>query len=245
MNIYQRSESLYFRTELGVSVVLQIRNTKLIGLDVSQLLGSDNYYGSYQVLGNLSVTIASISDSTTNYKRSLDLSTGLHNTTFSSNGSVYSSVVACSYPDDVCFYSLTSTNDLPEITVALENQLVDPALQTESCGSDYVRLTGYTQLGPPLGMKYDAIAKITAKVPNAYCSNSTTGTLVIPSSPGIKSFSVVIGAGTDYDQKKGNAASNFSFKGEDPGGYVEAVTSSAASKQLEELISDGMLSHAT
>lgn len=45
----------------------------------------------------------------------------------------------------------------------------------------------------------------------------------------------MVGAGTNYDQKAGNAASNFSFKGVGPGPYVEAVTSAASQKTEKEL----------
>lgn len=48
-------------------------------------------------------------------------------------------------------------------------------------------------------------------------------------------MSLVIGAGTNHDQTKGNAASNFSFKGADPGPYVEIVTSSAAAKAESDI----------
>jgi alpha-L-fucosidase 2 len=48
-------------------------------------------------------------------------------------------------------------------------------------------------------------------------------------------MSLGIGAGTNYDQTKGNAASNFSFQGVDPGPYVEAVTSSAAGQAESDI----------
>ena len=49
--------------------------------DVSSLLGDAEYYGSYQVLGNLTVDIADVSN-VQNYKRSLDLSTGVYGDQF-------------------------------------------------------------------------------------------------------------------------------------------------------------------
>ena len=47
---------------------------------------------SIQVLGNLSILLDGIAE-TTNYNRSLDLDSGIHVTTFSSNGSTYASTV--------------------------------------------------------------------------------------------------------------------------------------------------------
>ena len=54
--------------------------------NVTKLMGDDNDYGSYAVLGNLSVVLEGVADVTA-YNRSLDLSTGVHTTSFSSGGS--------------------------------------------------------------------------------------------------------------------------------------------------------------
>lgn len=50
--------------------------------DVSALLGGDDAYGSYQVLGNLTVDIGDVGD-VKNYKRKLDLETGVYTDEFS------------------------------------------------------------------------------------------------------------------------------------------------------------------
>jgi alpha-L-fucosidase 2 len=49
--------------------------------NVSKLQGDDSNYGSYAVLGNLSVSIAGIGN-VQDYHRSLDLQTGIHTTSF-------------------------------------------------------------------------------------------------------------------------------------------------------------------
>jgi alpha-L-fucosidase 2 len=56
--------------------------------NVTALMGDNNNYGSYAVLGNLSVTIDNISNFTA-YNRSLDLVTGVYTTTFKASGSKY------------------------------------------------------------------------------------------------------------------------------------------------------------
>lgn len=56
-------------------------------------MGSDDNYGSYQVLANLSVSLQGISGAT-EYKRSLDLNTGIHTTTFKTSNSSYTTLVA-------------------------------------------------------------------------------------------------------------------------------------------------------
>jgi alpha-L-fucosidase 2 len=56
--------------------------------NVTALMGDNNNYGSYAVLGNLSVSIDNISDFTA-YNRSLDLVNGVYTTTFEASGSRY------------------------------------------------------------------------------------------------------------------------------------------------------------
>ena len=56
--------------------------------NVTKLMGDDNNYGSYAVLGNLSVAIASVGIVST-YKRRLDLETGVHTTSYVAGGHRY------------------------------------------------------------------------------------------------------------------------------------------------------------
>jgi alpha-L-fucosidase 2 len=234
---YQAFESGFFRTELEVrSLPSSLQSLDLQPIsDVSQLLGGQDYYGSYQSYANLSVAIDGVTSSTT-YNRSLNFDTGIHTTIYTANdGNVYSTAIYCTYPDQVCVYDLLSSAALPQITISLENQLTDSSLFNATCGDQNVRLAGFTQLGPPLGMKYDGIARLITRTETAYCSNTTARALVIPAGSHIRTLTLVIGASTNYDQLAGNAASDFSFKGEDPGPYVEAVTSAASLKPETDL----------
>lgn len=203
--------------------------------DVTELLGDKNYYGSNAVLGNLSVIIDGVTG-WSNYNRSLDLDSGLHTTFYTTNNSnTYTVVVYCSYPHQVCVYNLTSSTPLPKVTIKLENFLLGASLVNSTCGNDFVRLAGVTQIGPPTGMKLEAVARLATRIGTAHCSNDTAGALVIPAGSDVHTISLVLGAGTNYDQTKGTAASNFSFRGADPGPYVEAVTSSAATKAERDI----------
>jgi len=56
--------------------------------NVTALMGDNNNYGSYAVLGNLSVSVDNLSNFTA-YNRSLDLVTGVYATSFEANGSKY------------------------------------------------------------------------------------------------------------------------------------------------------------
>jgi alpha-L-fucosidase 2 len=210
---------------------------------VTELLGLDDAYGSYQVLGNLSVTIPSLVDvDVANYTRTLDLSNGIHTTSFSLNGSHIETEAFCSFPDQVCVYTIRSSNGLPAVEVRLDNELVDPELRNATCvsgnGTDsgYLRLGGVTELGPPEGMRYDAIARVASgSNVNTRC-DSSTNLLTIASGNSTNSVTIVLGAETNYDAKKGTPESDYSFRGEDPGPAVEATTSNAAAKTLSGLL---------
>ena len=181
------------------------------------------------MLGNLSVLIDGL-DTTTNYNRSLDFNTGLHTTSFVSDNSTYTSTVYCSFPDQVCVYSISSTQELPAVSFKLDNELVSTGVKNTSCGPGFVKLSGVTQLGPPEGMRYDAIARMLANGGNSTCNDDTGYLTTVSGSSGSKTLSLVIGAGTNYDQTQGNPAAGFSFKGEDPASYVQQVTSQASGK---------------
>ncbi|KAF2825648.1 glycoside hydrolase family 95 protein-like protein [Ophiobolus disseminans] len=207
--------------------------------NVTELLGDDRFYGSYRVLGNLSVSIPSVRDSNVtvkHYKRTLDLATGVHTTSFDTESASYTTSVFCTFPDQVCVYRINSTRTLPTMTVSLHNSLVEPGLQNLTCGTEHVRLRGVTQHGPPQGMLYDAVTRvIDGNTVECECDASHTELLIKPKN-GTSSVAVVLGAGTSYDAKKGTREHNYSFRGEDPGLVVEEQTEAASTKSVAALL---------
>ncbi|KAL9107303.1 MAG: hypothetical protein Q9227_007755 [Pyrenula ochraceoflavens] len=213
--------------------------------NVTELYDDALNYGSYAVAGNLSVSLSGIGASYTAYNRSLDFDTGSQTVVFQTNASSVKTTVYCSYPDAVCVYSVSSTTALPEVTISLENLLLDESLVTTSCSTSeqYVRLRSLTQAN--IGMRADMIARVVSSNSTAVStlcrnstdpsSSSTSAALVIPASVKTTTFTLVIGGGTDYDSSAGNAAHDFSFRGDDPASYVESTTSAAASKSASEL----------
>ncbi|KAL4966945.1 glycoside hydrolase family 95 protein [Aspergillus stella-maris] len=205
--------------------------------DMDELLGSGDNYGSNRVLGNLTVTFDG-ADTYTSYGRTLDLSEGVHRTEFSlnnGNGSVtLETSIFCSYPDQVCVYHFESNKRLPTLTVNIENLLVDQGLLGSTCeGSKGVlRHSGVTQIGPPEGMKYAAVARVDPSSAKTTCSSD--GKLQISSSA--KEITIVISAETNYDQKAGNSENGWSFKGADPAPIVERTSASAVAKGFEKLL---------
>ncbi|KAI1435950.1 glycoside hydrolase family 95 protein [Xylaria sp. CBS 124048] len=203
--------------------------------DVDALLGSGDNYGSSRVLSNVTIRIPAL-ESYADYRRALDLETGVHSTRFTSGNASFATDLFCSYPDQVCVYHIESnTGSLPAITVGFENILTSPDLITAKCSANSVRLTGYTQASPPQGMRFSAVARTLGKGANTSCS--TAGDLVIQSAEGRKSQTIVIAAGTDYDQKKGNRENAYSFKGEDPDLVIDPIISKVVSATYENLLS--------
>ncbi|KAF2025367.1 glycoside hydrolase family 95 protein-like protein [Setomelanomma holmii] len=205
--------------------------------NVTELLGDDRFYGSYRVLGNFSVDIPSVRDANItveNYTRSLDLANAVHRTRFSASSSSFETSVFCSFPDQICVYTISSSTTLPTLEIKLANELVEPALQNITCGSDYLRLRGVTQLGSPEGMRYDCIARVVkGSAANWTCE---AGTLLVRPRRGTTSITIVIGAGTNYDATKGTKEHDYSFRGEDPGPVVEQQTNAAAAKSAFALL---------
>ncbi|KAI0445071.1 Six-hairpin glycosidase-like protein [Xylaria telfairii] len=202
--------------------------------DLSPLLGTGDHYGSNRVLGNVTITIPEL-ESYRDYKRSLDLKTGIHATEFTSGKAKFATSLFCSYPDQVCVYHINSTNALPNITIGLENLLTTHNLTTATCKGSSIQLTGYTHAGPPQGMKFGAIVSALGDSSTKVCSNS--GRLVVQSFESQKSQTIIIAASTDYDQKKGNRKYGYSFRGRDPIPVVSKIASDAASKEYETLLS--------
>ncbi|KAI1816661.1 glycoside hydrolase family 95 protein [Poronia punctata] len=201
--------------------------------DVSPLLGTFDHYGSYRVLGNVTITVPGVEDYSS-YRRSLDLSTGIHTTRFTADDGNFTTDVFCSYPDQVCVYHIETTGTLPTLTVGLENPLVERDLMHVNCSENTVELTGHTQAGPPLGMAYSGVARVAGPANKTSCSSQ--GYLVVESVQGQKTQTIVVTAGTNYDQKKGNEADGYSFRGQDPSPVVHRIAADASARTYEQLL---------
>ncbi|KAH8811188.1 glycoside hydrolase family 95 protein [Xylogone sp. PMI_703] len=194
-----------------------------INNDISALYGppDEYFYGNYETLGNLTVSIEGITKYST-YRRSLNLENGIHQTVFKSGRDTYTSTTFCSYPDQVCVYHLASTGVLPTTTVGLQDNLRANPSSLSSCDDNGVRLRGQTQAD--IGMIFEARVQV---LPNTKHSCTSSGAMIIPSNRNTKVITLIYAAGTDYDQKHGNAANNYSFKGVDPEPAVLATIKKA------------------
>ncbi|KAI1108548.1 glycoside hydrolase family 95 protein [Nemania sp. NC0429] len=202
--------------------------------DLSPLLGTGANYGSNRVLGNVTISIPEL-EHYSDYKRSLDLKTGIHTTQFTAGKEKFATSLFCSYPDQVCVYHIESSGALPAITVGFENILTSQDLVRATCGSNTARLTGYTHAGPPQGMKFTAIAKTLDASATTRCA--APGRLVIQSTKAQKMQTIIVAAATDYDQKKGGKTDGYSFRGRDPDEIISQIAAKAVSKSYNTLLS--------
>ncbi|KAI1150374.1 Six-hairpin glycosidase-like protein [Nemania diffusa] len=201
--------------------------------DLTPLLGTGDNYGSNRVLANVTISIPGV-ESYSDYRRSLDLKTGVHTTQFTSGKAKFTTSLFCSYPDQVCVYHIESTSDLPTITVGFENILATEDPITMTCAKNAAQMTGYTQGGSPQGMKFSAIARTLGTSAVTVCSDS--GRLAIQSAKAQKTQTIIIAAGTDYDQKKGTKQAGYSFRGADPEPIISSTVSKALSKTYTTLL---------
>ncbi|KAF3763822.1 family 95 glycoside hydrolase [Cryphonectria parasitica EP155] len=203
--------------------------------NISELLNDIVGYGSYQTLGNLTVSFERAVDEYANYTRTLDLRTGIHRSGWTANGTRFETSVFCSYPAQSCVYNINSSGEaLPALKVSLSNDLMSSTLVNSTCGPGYTRLDGITQAS--IGLHFTSIAQVVGNTSTS-CSQDD-GSLVIPALPSRYSITIVSSAESDYDQTKGNAQSNYSFRGQEPGPVVEQSTQSAAAQSYSTLLQD-------
>lgn len=185
-------------------------------------------------MANLTITIDH-GKSYKNYKRTLDLERGIYQTKYEVDGVSFGTTIFCSYPAQACVYNVVSNKPLPAVTATFENLLVSPALVNTTCIPGKIRFSGVTQAGPPLGMKFDAVARPAGGHSIAGCAGG--GVLKLPLAKDRQSLTLVIGAETNFDQTRGTAAHKYSFQGEDPAERVESTTRELAKKTYEDLLS--------
>ncbi|KAL5083537.1 hypothetical protein Trisim1_001349 [Trichoderma cf. simile WF8] len=213
-----------------------------INNDISALYGDPNnyHYGNYETLGNLTVKIAGVSKYSS-YNRALDLETGIHQTVFTSNGAKFTITTFCTFPDQVCAYNVQSNKPLPDLTIGLQdNQRSNPS-SNSSCDANGVRLRGQT--AQDIGMIFDARAQVLNRPRGATCTSAHE--LLVPSDRRTTSVTVVYAAGTNYDQKKGTRASNYSFKGVDPAAAVVSTIKAVEKKSFTSMYNAHVKDHNT
>ncbi|KAI5815291.1 glycoside hydrolase family 95 protein-like protein [Pyronema omphalodes] len=194
--------------------------------DTSALLGESTNFGSYSVLGNLTVKLnldTIDAKNTTGYRRSLDLSTAAASSQFTTQkyGEIQRTYF-CSFPQQACVYYLKSSSGvLPDVTVGFNNQLRAASnIPTNiSAISNTVIMRGLAE-NTPEAMVYDARAAVVFPGGKTRDLAMSTGELFVTSGTSGELW-IVVAADTNYDINVGTAAQGYSFKGVDPADKVQ------------------------
>jgi hypothetical protein len=160
------------------------------------------------------------------------------------DGNTYTTATYCSYPAKVCVYRLSSSGRLPNVAIGVENRLIPVNLYSATCSTYNVRFNGLTHMSTPRGMEYDLLVRLSTGplgMPTSSCATNRNGTIVVTGTAygkeqPLRTLSVVIGAGTDYDQTQGTTRTGYSFHGPPPGPDLERVTAQASTKLESKLM---------
>ncbi|KAJ5659962.1 Alpha-L-fucosidase [Penicillium longicatenatum] len=203
--------------------------------DVDELLGEIYSYGSYTPLANLTVDFDGL-QSYTSYFRGLDLETGVHSVRFSNETHGFNTSIFCSQPDDVCVYQISSNLPLPAMKISLRNDYLNSTLVKTSCIGYQLQMAGH--LAQP-GMQFVGVSQ--AVQPTAAKCNGDS--IILPEGSKDTSLAIIVGAGSNYDQTRGNKAAGFSFRGADATSAVKRTVSIAASLSFEDIFTRHVQDH--
>ena len=154
----------------------------------------ESYFGNFQALGDLQLTFPG-HNNFKDYRRALDLETGVATVTYTSGGTRFSREILSSHPDQVIVIHLTA--DTPG-KITFSASLSRPEnFTTETIGTDELVMQGRLP-GPlaatnkPAGMEYMARLKIVTKGGKTSAENSSLKVVEADSA------TILIAAGTDY-----------------------------------------------
>ncbi|KAG8731529.1 hypothetical protein FRC11_003910 [Ceratobasidium sp. 423] len=219
---HQPSEQGYLATQ-----VARIRNTIFTSSNgtitgVRPLPADEIAFGTYSGAGYLNVN-RTASGNVTNYARWLDMDNAVLKTTWTEPSSSFNRTYFCSNPSRACtVHTVSSTAGAFSAAFSFSSLDGLPQRNITCLDSSTIQLRGYA--GSP-GMLYEILGKIQQSGP----ADSTAGCVVDAKSRGAvlvakRSTEAWVSwvGGTEYSMETGNAASGFTFKGEDP--HLELVT---------------------
>ncbi len=157
----------------------------------SKLLVGRGEGNSYQTMGDLFLT-ADLKGEPTNYRRSLDLDTGVAATTFKLDGVTYRREVFASAPDQVLVVRF-SADRAGKISLGIELQR--PGVQIEASGNDTLVMSRLVSSDPDGGVQFAAVLKAVTAGGKASAEGNR---LVITNADEVTLF---LAAATDYNRQ--------------------------------------------
>ncbi|CAE6531252.1 unnamed protein product [Rhizoctonia solani] len=207
--------------------------------DVRPLPADEIAFGTYSGAGYLNVN-RSASGNFTSYARWLDMDDAVLKTTWTEPSGSFSRTYFCSNPTRACtVHTVASAAGAFSATFSFSSLNGLPTRNITCLDSSTIQLRGYA--GSP-GMLYEILGKIQQSGPansTAECVvDAGSGDAVLVTKGSTEAWVNWVG-GTEYSMETGNAASGYTFKGEDP--HLELVTLLA--KASAQSIPSALASH--
>jgi len=182
---------------------------------------------SYQPLGELKIKTLGVDDPS-DYRRELDLSTGVASTSFTAEGVQYTRRLVASPVDDVIAIELTATGDEP-LRVELEFLRPDATVRTD--GADRIVVSGQARHGETQpGVKYHGeilVARGKSKAEGNRLAVEGQGQIVL-----------LIAATTDYNRAATSKPKTVNLQS-----VCRTTLAVASKKPVDQLLSDSRAAH--
>jgi alpha-L-fucosidase 2 len=186
--------------------------------------GDEIKMGNYQPFGDLFIDSPGLNGAT-NYRRELDLSEAVHQSTFTANGVKFSREVFSSHPDKVMVIRLTA--DKPG-SVSATIRLTDMHKAKIAASGDTITATGSLENG----LAYESRAKVISEKGKLSVSGDNL-TL-----EGADSAVILLAAATDFANSPVQ-----NWRGEKPGPKLDRILGAASKKPFEKLKADHIADH--
>jgi alpha-L-fucosidase 2 len=179
-------------------------------------------YGAYQAFGDAYVTLASAPATYENYRRQLDLNSGITTTQYTADGVTYQREFLASYPDQVIAGRFSASAPASQsFTVTVAPPGSGPAAVTAANG----RITLRGSLSDN-GMNYESQLQVLADGRQAKVTSNADGSVTVAAADSVV---LLLTAGTDYAQSYPD------YRGADPRQRVTAVLDAAAVRPFTAL----------
>ncbi|GBE84301.1 glycoside hydrolase family 95 protein [Sparassis crispa] len=184
--------------------------------NIEELMLPAGAYGSYSAAGYL-LTTMNTTGPVSGYFRWLDLDSAVAHTVWTQGNATFYRDSFCSHPAQACVQYVNSTgvDPLPPLTytfsVTAESGL--PIPNVTCFDNDTLQATG--QVSDP-GMSYEILARVRTTGNSTVSCSYIAGNATLSVDNAHEAWITWVGD-TDYSMYAGNTASNFSFRGTDPG----------------------------
>lgn len=216
-------------------LLLNDQNEEALELAQENLLGTPPRIRSYQTLGDLFLDFELDSNLVENFKRDLDLTSGIATTNFSLNGAHFTREVFVSAPDDMTIIHLSSEEPL-SFNIQLSRKQ-DAQIYTE--GIDLLVMEGQIEDQPDSlqgpGGKHMRFASLLKVITDGKTGNSNTEQLSIKDA---SATTLLFTAATDYSRE------DLGFdRSMDPLQQCRQIIQSAAGKSFQQIKADHLQDH--